>query len=55
MWRHEDVQALLGGEPAKEGASATLADVLCHHYSIVEGGNVDPYQVVPHRRSRPTG
>ncbi|KAG0724241.1 Spermatogenesis-associated protein 20 [Chionoecetes opilio] len=43
VWTWDEVTRLLGS-PVKEGHTSTLAEVFCHHYSVVEGGNVDPYQ-----------
>lgn len=43
VWTWDEVTSLLG-MPVKEGYTTTLADVFCHHYSVAEGGNVDPYQ-----------
>ena len=44
MWTWDEITSLLGA-PVKEDVTYTLAEVFCHHYSVVEGGNVDPYQV----------
>lgn len=44
VWKHEEITQLLSG-PVTPGHQSTLAEVFCHHYSVAEGGNVNPYQV----------
>ncbi|XP_071525770.1 spermatogenesis-associated protein 20 isoform X2 [Panulirus ornatus] len=43
VWTYEEITQLLS-EQVKSGHEATLAKLFCHHYSVVEGGNVNPYQ-----------
>ncbi|XP_037802974.1 spermatogenesis-associated protein 20-like [Penaeus monodon] len=43
VWTYEEINQLLAG-PVKEGHDTTLANVFCHHFSVAEGGNVNPYQ-----------
>ncbi|XP_042889335.1 spermatogenesis-associated protein 20-like isoform X3 [Penaeus japonicus] len=43
VWTYEEINQHLA-YPVKEGHDATLANLFCHHYSVVEGGNVNPYQ-----------
>ncbi|KAK3855356.1 hypothetical protein Pcinc_038240 [Petrolisthes cinctipes] len=43
VWSHEEVTRLLSG-PVTPGHKSTLAEVFCHHYSVADGGNVNPYQ-----------
>ncbi|KAL5018576.1 hypothetical protein ScPMuIL_004298 [Solemya velum] len=43
VWTYGEVQQLLTDKI--EGHSGTkLADIFCHHFSVMDGGNVDPYQ-----------
>ncbi|XP_063846156.1 spermatogenesis-associated protein 20-like isoform X2 [Scylla paramamosain] len=43
VWTWDEVNSLLGS-PVNDSHTTTLAEVFCHHYSVVDGGNVDPYQ-----------
>ncbi|XP_042214315.1 spermatogenesis-associated protein 20-like isoform X1 [Homarus americanus] len=43
VWTREEITQLLS-EPVREGHEMTLDKVFCHHYSVVKGGNVNPYQ-----------
>ncbi|XP_047490222.1 spermatogenesis-associated protein 20-like isoform X2 [Penaeus chinensis] len=43
VWTYEEINQLLA-VPVKEGHDTTLANVFCHHFSVAEGGNVNPYQ-----------
>ncbi|CAL4110138.1 unnamed protein product, partial [Meganyctiphanes norvegica] len=43
VWTNEEVNEILS-ETVRPGIETTLADVFSHHYSVVEGGNVNPYQ-----------
>lgn len=47
VWTQDEIQSLLGSKNlvASEGATVTLADLICHHFDIRPQGNVDPYQV----------
>ncbi|XP_068243104.1 spermatogenesis-associated protein 20 isoform X3 [Palaemon carinicauda] len=42
-WTYEEIEELMS-TPVKEGSETTLAEVFCHHYCVVDGGNVDPYK-----------
>lgn len=43
VWSYEEVSEILS-ETVRPGIETTLADVFSHHYSVAEGGNVNPYQ-----------
>ncbi|XP_076054255.1 spermatogenesis-associated protein 20 [Oratosquilla oratoria] len=43
VWTHEEIQEILS-DPIKPESDVTRAQLFCHHFSVVEGGNVNPYQ-----------
>ncbi|KAA0183360.1 hypothetical protein HAZT_HAZT002106, partial [Hyalella azteca] len=46
VWRHDEVLNLLDGMKVSsdEGSDVNIAELFCHHYSVVSAGNVDPYK-----------
>lgn len=45
VWTHKEIHTTLAGLSVQESStSPSLAELFCHHYSVVETGNVDPYK-----------
>lgn len=45
VWKHEEICCLLP-DPIAEGKEEKLADLFNFHFSVMERGNLDPYQVI---------